>query len=275
MKNAAQTFNTFPKFSKLTYADREKYEDLIKDFPPLAICSFPVLMTWWNQMDGLRISQLNGNLVYSYWIPGVDSISGLSILGNRHIDDTICTIFDHMVQKGEKPQLVHVPEFVISNMQYPDLFEFEEERAHDECILTLEGLSKLENIPPFQKAKIQRFIINYESKGSFTKELDLGIESNREQILELAEAWRDRGGYNSIYKSEQESFEDAVMHFDELGLECIAVFIDGQIHGFVFYSCPQDEDYVLLNYARFSYDIPFLFEYCAYAFAKYFAKARI
>jgi len=39
-KNPKHVFATFPEFSRLTLSDREKWETLIKDYPPYISFSF-------------------------------------------------------------------------------------------------------------------------------------------------------------------------------------------------------------------------------------------
>lgn len=72
-------FKTFPEFSKLTLNDKDEYEALIKDYPPVYDMMFIGRMTWWDQLDSAAVSMLNGNLVVSYWLPGDEKHSGLSI----------------------------------------------------------------------------------------------------------------------------------------------------------------------------------------------------
>lgn len=116
MKTRPHVFKTFPEFSRLTFEDRDKYQSLIADYPPYVEFSFPNLMTWWSLLGNCRIAQLNGNLVTAYWFPGYEEYSGLSVLGTTDIDETVAILLDHLKQKGEPPRLVHVPEFVASNL---------------------------------------------------------------------------------------------------------------------------------------------------------------
>ncbi len=56
MKTNAHVFATFPKSSKLTLEDREIWEDLVADYPPLSSLSFVDLMTWWNVLSNKQVS---------------------------------------------------------------------------------------------------------------------------------------------------------------------------------------------------------------------------
>src|SRR5687768_17214608 len=85
-------FKVFPEFSKLTLADRKKYEMLVRGYPPLSDVSFASLMNWWNALDSCAVSTLNGNLIFSYWLAGIEDMSGISIMGTEQIDESICFI---------------------------------------------------------------------------------------------------------------------------------------------------------------------------------------
>src|SRR5689334_17126748 len=121
-------FKTFPEFSKLTLADKAEYEALIKDYSPVYDVSFPALMSWWNTLGEMSISVLNNNLVVPYWLPGDERRSGLSLIGTNDIDESLCVLFDYLRDKGDPVRLVNVPEFVVTNVRYPGLFTFKEDR---------------------------------------------------------------------------------------------------------------------------------------------------
>ncbi len=131
------SFKTFPEFSKLTLEDREAYEALIKDYPPIYDISSPSLMSWWNTLGGMSVSILNGNLVVPYWMPGDEKRSGLSLIGTNAVDESFCILFDYLRERGEPVRLVNVPEFVITNVRYPSMFNFKEDRARSEYILSV------------------------------------------------------------------------------------------------------------------------------------------
>lgn len=127
-------FKTFPEFSKLTFDDRKRYESLIAGYPPVSNYSFAGLKLWWDPLGSCAVSLLNDNLVISYWWPGNEKLTGLSVVGTNRIDETICVIFDHMKAKGERARLVHVPEFVLAHLEHPELFILKEERDVNEYI---------------------------------------------------------------------------------------------------------------------------------------------
>lgn len=113
-------FRQFPDFTKLTLADKSRYEAEIADFPPFSDISFATLMIWWNTLDSCAVAKLNDNLVISYWLPGDEAKSGLSLIGRNKVDESMCTILDYLEAEGKAQKLVHVPEFVLSAIKYPE-----------------------------------------------------------------------------------------------------------------------------------------------------------
>lgn len=108
-------------------------------------------------MDAVAVSMLNGNLIISCWLPGDEENSRLSLVGTERIDDTVCIIFDHLCEKGDPSKLVHVPEFVIGSVHYPELFKLTSERDYDECVVPVPGLYPLSNATSRLQWRIGQF----------------------------------------------------------------------------------------------------------------------
>ncbi|MBX6334320.1 hypothetical protein IRY61_03210 [Candidatus Saccharibacteria bacterium] len=114
-------------------------------------------MIWWNSLGGLKVSQLNGNLVISYWLPGDEELSGLSLVGTRNIDESICTIFDYLSDNNELPRLVNIPDFVVQNIRYPELFRFRMAGSADEYLLSLHKFASIDTMPQLMRMRARRF----------------------------------------------------------------------------------------------------------------------
>lgn len=274
-KKRLHEFKTFPQFSKLTLADKEAYEDLIVDFPPISDISFASLMYWWNSLDSCQISQLNDNLIISYWLPGDEKHSGLSIVGVKRLDASICSIFDYQREKGEQPRLVHVPEFVIRNLQYPDLFKFKEERGFDEYIIPISRLYPLEGAAIHRRWRIKRFLAQIDDKGLVTKSLNLMDEANQELLLGAAKEWWHKGGINDLLKLEMDALEVSVRHAEELGLENLCIYLDGELQGFCIYQLPPDLEYVIVSHVKINDRVHRMLDFVGFQLAKHFYEQGI
>jgi hypothetical protein len=265
------SFKTFPEFSKLTLADKRHYEELVKEYPPVADISFVMLMIWWNWLDSCAVSMLNGNLVISYWLPGEERYSGLSILGTKQIDESICTIFDHLKEKGEPVQLAHVPEFVLSHVQYPELFSPTEERAFDEYIFSVSKFYPLDRVSSFRRRRVKKFLAEIDESRIVVKSLDLTQEENQQLLLKCAVAWQHKKGgkrLNNIARNEGEAIRIAITHADIMDVENTCLFIDGKLSGFTIHQFPSDKRYATGLHVRINPEIPRTFDYLLFAFAR-------
>lgn len=275
MKPPKHVFATFPKFSKLTLADREKWEELIKDYPPISMFSFQTLMTWWNELGSLRVAQLNNNLVISYWLPGDDIISGLSLIGRHRVDESLCTIFDWQKEQNDQARVVHVPEVVISNIRYPDIFDFEPNRNGDECVLRIDNLASFQNLPGFCRPRLKRLFVDIEEKSVVVQKIDLSLDEEKCLVKGCVNQWTKSVGFNSVGAAETERLFIACGLTDRIGLECAGLFIEGVLEAFILYSIRQDIRYSIVHFGRFNYDVSHVFELAVYKFAQFFADEGV
>lgn len=273
MKTKSHVFKTFPEFSKLTFQDRDAYNKLIADFPPIGDYSFPTLMTWWGQLDYPRVAHIGKNLVISFWMPGNDDASGLSVLGTDRVDESIAEVLDYLRAKKEPSKLVHINEFVVSHMRYPDLYKIKPERDFDECIINLKQLATITQILPTMRWKVRRFSAYVDDQDTVIKKLNIGETLNQRLLLDAAHAWKSQGKTNNTSKHEVDSCDEAIRNAPNLGFECVCLFVSGTLQAFIIYSVPSQDGFVITEYARFNYDTPFIFEYAVHRFAQWFLEA--
>lgn len=273
MKVDQNTFATFPKFSKLTLNDRELWEELIADYPPISDISFVSLMIWWNTLNSFRVAQLNGNLILSYWIPGDEKNSGLCVVGTHAIDETVCTIFDHLKEKGEEPRLVHVPEFVLQHIKYPEMYVCKNERNYDECILNVNRFCYLENLNTIFRRRVKRLLCN--EQNIKVNSLDLAQKHNQRLLSDLYCDWKDKSVINSLNKCAEEGFFQLINSANKLGVENACLYVSGELHAFILYNLHPIRDYALINFAKFSYELPYIFEFAVYKFAEWFRELGV
>jgi hypothetical protein len=268
------SFKPFPQFSHLTFGDIKEYERLIKDFPPIADISFAGVMGWWGLRIAPEISILNGNLVISYLLEGDDKHSGLCLVGMNNIDESICTIFDYLKEQGRKPRLVHVPEFVIDNMRYPELFNFRGERDYDEYIVNLSKFYPLGQSSRYQKHRVDRFVEKMGDRRVQVGPIDLSRRENQTILLDSVQSWPVKG-INSLTERENEALRNAIMHAEDLGLHNVCLSIDNELHSFLLFQAPFDKRYVTLEYVRMSYKLPHIFNFATYIFSEWFVEQDV
>lgn len=275
MNKPAQVFAQFPEFTALNYKHKRIWEEIIAEFPPISDYSFAVLMTWWSSLDTVKIALLNGNIVICYWIPGDEKNSGLSLIGRRKIDESICTIFDWQKARGDKPRLVHVPEFVLEQIEFPELYRFDSDRGYDECVLSTERFASLEKMPMVMRSRVRRFMLDYAEEDVDIRELDIESPSVKEAVLTQNNYWKRQGFFNNLGSYEYQSFIVSIQNAERLGFSALGIYVCGVLHGFLIYQEPAQSSCVLINYARFSYELPRLFEASIYCLAKYFRNNQV
>lgn len=265
---SASVFKTFPEFSKLRLADRGRYERLIKDLPPGACYSFVNLMVWWNALDCCAISRLNKNLVLSYWIPGQEDNSGLSIIGKNRLDESICCLFDYQKAEGKPARLVHIPEFVIQHIQHPELYSYTPEPHTDEYVLALNKYYPLDNASLFRRYRIQRFQKSYPDARIEVKSLDLSLEDNTLILMGFTKKWHDKAFLKNFVKHMDEAMETMLNRSASLGTKNLCLYVNGQLQAFLLYFETNDPRYVTLTHAIFCNKLFNFYDYAVYAFAK-------
>lgn len=267
-----KTFKTFPKFSKLSYGDRKQYENLIKDYPPLADVSFPALMIWWNQLDTCAISALNNNLVIYYNFLGSEEMSGLSLIGTNKIDESICMIFDYLRERNMPVRLVHVPEFVLENIEYPEMFRCIHDRDFDEYIYDISKFYPLNHMISYRRHRVRRFLSEIDENRVILKELDLTQPSERQMLRD--HVWPEKG-INKLAKAFEDVWTETLDNADLLGLEGVGLYIDKELKAFCIYRQSYDRRYIHFREAKVDYALPYLFDYMVYAFARWFAEKGV
>jgi hypothetical protein len=267
-------FKTFPEFTKLTLKDREKYEVYVRDLPPIHDISFAGLVTWWNALDNMSVSVLNGNLVVPYWLPGNEKRSGLSVIGTNDIDETLCSVFDYLREKGEPVRLVNVPEFVVRNVKYPAMFNFRNDRMYDEYILSVADYYPLKNMNAFRRRKVERRLAKVDEKNIMVKSLDLSSEDNRDFLWRMAVAWQSKG-INNYGRHELSAMRTAIEHSDKLKIDNACLFVNGEMYGFCLYETGSDGRYVSMRHIKATHVSTLGFELIAYMFAKWFAEQGV
>lgn len=267
-------FATFPEFTTLTWAHKDEYQALIKDYPPIADISFVALMGWWGVNKSPDVAMLNGNLVIAYYSQLDFDIVNFCVIGTNNIDESICTLYDYFIEKGHVPRLTHVPEFVISNIRYPELFNFKAERDYDEYIVDLSKYASLGNMGRFQKLRVEQFIDKMHGHNVSVEPLDLSSPEAKRLLLDATERWPKKG-INKENEHERQAIVHCINNADKMGLKNACLKIDGEIHCFMLFDAPQNQDYVTLEYARLSYGLNNIANFSIHMFSEWLATKDV
>lgn len=251
-------FKAFPEFSVLTLGDRENYESLIKDYPPIADFSFPFLLGWWGLQGPVAIATLENNLVVSY--PKINGGQELSLIGTNKVDECICLILDYLKDQGRTCQLVRVPEFVIENMRFPELFSFKGERNYDEYLMSLSKYYPLENAPQHHIRRVMNFAQKRADAHVSVGPVDLKQKENQELLLKAMRQWPKKG-LNRLASSDNGAMENAIRHAEEIGFKNVCLKLDDELHCYIIFYAPHNREHISLEYIQLSYAMPELLSF--------------
>lgn len=256
----------FPGSTKnIDLQDRLWYDTLVKDVPGISDLDFSTLMMWWNQDNQLEISSLNDNLLIRY-VAGDDPVnSGWSVIGGNRLSETFDTLFTYLRDNNEPVRIVHVPEFVIdNNIDCRDNYTIEGERDYDEYILSTKDLSSLEG-PEHSRTrrKVRRFLRetdNGERVGVVS--FDLGSRLDKARLLDSMTTFPRHGrSRNDSDDAESSVLEYSIDNAKSLGLLCLVVTVDRDIHGFAIYSQSLDGRYYITHHLKANDTHPHTFDY--------------
>lgn len=261
--NALQTsIAVFPEFSELTLDHKDIYNEIIKELPHVSDISFPTLLIWWTHVQPMRVSTLDGNLVLDYVNDGDPSESGYSLVGKNDIKSAVDKILKHQLDIGEPTRLVHVPEFVINQLNYQD-YLINEELGYNEYILDAKALSTLEDSSLSRtRRKVRRFYREAEMIGNIeTGDLDITDESSQDMLLKYHLAWREKYGAHNDEKGDETAAITQSLKEKELGFNALAVWVNNELFGYVVYNVSLDGNYIVVNHIKYSNEVPHVFDF--------------
>lgn len=241
------------------------------------ICSFATLHIWWNIEGKLGLSTLNGNLVLNYYQPFDAENSGLCLVGKNSLKQTISTIFEYLESTDQPIRLIHVPEFVIKQLDQPHDFHVEEELDFNEYILDSQALSKLEgSLHGKNRRRVKRFLREVEGRKVEIRELDLSSSKVKEELLEAIIQWEEaRPAENDPHRTERLALKRTLSHASHLGIQHLGLYIDDELHAIVLYHQPHDKNYYILHHIKVNYSTPYIFDYITHHVASKAAQEGV
>lgn len=268
---------TFPEFTKLTFENREDYERMVRDYPPFSDISFVTLQIWWNLENQLSVAELNGNLVIHYYLPFDPENSGYSLIGKDKLEESANTIFAYLREQHEPVKLVHVPEFVVSQMDHGRNIQFEEEIDYNEYILDSRALASLEDAAHGRtRRKVNRFKREVGERNVEIRELDLSSEEVQNELFEAVIAWEQvHSSENDPDHTEHQAIKKTLTHAKHLDIRHIGLYVDDKLHAVVLYHRPEGSDHFIIHHLKVDYSIPYIFDYMTHHIADKAAKEDV
>lgn len=261
--------NIFPDYTRLTFDNRDKYEQIVKQYPPYSDIAFSTLMVWWNFDNALDVSMTqNNNLVIEYRLPGDEENSGTCLVGMENIDADIKTIFNYKKSEGLHLRLVHVPEFAVQNICNKKILTIVEENSYDEYIIPTSRLYPLESVHTDERRKIKRFTEVVGKDNIKICSLDLDEIENQKLLLRNAyKWWKETPRTNDVEGNEQKAMQKSLALASNLGMNNLCLYVSDELVGFVTYHISHDGRYYIGAHLK-AKRIPYIFDYLEYLVAQ-------
>lgn len=268
-------FSEFPIFTKLTLEDKPAYDRFISQFPPVDDTSFTSLMSWWNSFGNIAVSRHGNNLVVPYWIPGVESASGMSVVGTDHVDQTLCAVMDHLRERGEPVRLVQVSDFTVAALHHPEIFHITPMPEFDEYVVPSDHLTDPSKFTEPRRIRTTSADKRLTGRTVEIRPFDLTSGSDRKLVSQALEQWsRDAKG-NEFSTYSDQNIRTLMEHGDSIGIRNLSLFVDGKLQAFVFFYLSNGGANVNIQNLRTSSEYPHMFDYAAYRFAKELAEEGV
>lgn len=263
-------YPVFPQFTKLTLEDKDKYNQLVADYPPFSDIAFSTLHIWWDLDGQLSFAVLNGNLVLKYNLPFSPKDSGISLVGTHEVDNSLNTIFAYLQSHSMPAKLQHVPEFVVEKITDKSGLAIEEEPTWNEYIMDSRALANLGQSHHGRiRRKVARFLREIENREATLMSLDLTSEDAKKLLFDSVLTWDEKyPRHNDPNREEKLALERTLRHSLALDTQNLCLFIDGKLQGVVLYHLTVDRKHYIINHLRVDYEVPFVFDFMTQQIAK-------
>ena len=232
----------FPNFKKLEFSDRLDVEKIVRKYPPYS--DFDFISMWsWNRRNGIRISDLNGNLVV-YFIDYITDEPFYSFIGHSNINETAITLLKLAEENGLLKRLKLIPNIVAEQITPGgDLVSIEDPGNFDymyelEKLMTYNG-NKLRSKRNLSIRYRKLYLLDTSTKILNPSNLD-----ERREILRLLETWI-QNKKTDINENEFSAIHRVIDINEPQGLVFVGLFIKDILAGFVINEVLKDEHAIL------------------------------
>lgn len=265
-------FPEFPVFRKLVPEDRDLYLTLYKRVEPYSDFSFNNLLIWLDLRNDLEVSQFKTCAILRFSNPFVHDRHEVAytFIGNQDCLQAVEAIFAHQRNDGAEPQLVMVPECVISNMlQRPDLPQslvIKASTDHCDYIFDVNAVVALQG-GDYEQLRRNLRIFARKNPGTIqTKTLDLHKPETHRYLLDALKVWQQDEGF--IKNDPTFDEEEALKHYFRFNqwcpAECQGFFLNGRFFGFSIIHSPPQKEWIIFNHLKCSRGVSHGYDFIYY-----------
>jgi soluble P-type ATPase len=235
---------TFPRFKRLTVADRAEVEKFTQQFPPYSQLTFPSLLAY-DIANDTEICWLHGNLVVRL-LDFTTRRHFYSFLGTTQVRKTIEQLLLRAEQEGIIDELLLVPEAALRPdwEELQQYFTISADRACFDYILAADMLCQLASNPVHPKAKeLRKFQRAYPT--AVATEIDLKQPAIQADVQRLFSTWADKRQKTADETAVETTALTRLLQFaDQLTLVTVGVYLDGQLIAFTINEIVQAGYYI-------------------------------
>ncbi len=220
----------FPVFRLISVYDQEEIQKFQKKFNPYSDFNF-VSMWSYNTEKDLKISQLNGNLIF-LMRDYIDESVALTFIGKSQPIHTINLLLEYSISNLSKSELKLVPSINLSQnkKEIKANFHLKTDRGNFDYILSLNKLAQLQG---HEFANKRNKVVHFKKDYPYAvcKTIDLLNPDIQKELLHVFKRWsesKQRQDVKHEFKAIKTLLHD-VKHFD---LICFGVFIDQKLEAF-------------------------------------------
>ncbi len=164
-----------------------------------------------------------------------------------------------------------MPEFVIAELQYPDMYNFIEDRSNDEYVVPISRFYPLENLNTFRRRRIERQLKGFGEKNISVRSIDLKERHNSQLLIDTAELWWSKN-LNDFGKIGLEAMKKSILNAGALDVGNVCIFAGENLVGFCLYLMPVDERYIILAHIKATHKDTIGFDLIGYLIAQWFSE---
>lgn len=255
---------TYPIFKKFTADDTEWYDKFYANFMPYADLYFANMRVWLDLNDDLEVSRLGSSVIYRFKSVLDNNKPTTTILGDREIDATLSQLLSDI----DEP-LSFVPSIVVDSIKEKERFSIKPEPESFDYIFSMDLLGTMQG-PEARKIRRQVSYAKREYEASVKTEYKKLCPGNKEYIDRLLNGWERTFTLTSNSKNsyELQALARNIDLSEHLNNYLWTIEIMGKIEGLIIFHKPPQQEYIILNHIKTSYNYKYIFDYMLHAISK-------
>ena len=180
----------FPEFKHLDITDKNRIEELTKQFPPYSDFNFTSMWSYDTDND-VEFSWLNGNFVMRFR-DYITKDPFYSFLGNTKPQETITILLNYSREQKLPEKLQLIPEVNIEDLFKSESkeFLFLEDKDQNDYIIPLKDTIALSNINPHKQESYHKFLSDYPNYE--VRELEISDLKAQAEMTALFNLWVEK-----------------------------------------------------------------------------------